>query len=164
MPEDLEKKENQFADFEAPEIVPGKERAEEEKALTLEQKREDIVIEKKEEEEAEEGAGIKIAGPPAPAASAYKSPTLMQIEEILEEDLEDAYFGMPPEKKKEFKEKGEEAAGKIEKMIESVKVNSNKILSLIKRWLKLIPGINKFFLEQEAKIKTDKVLNLRGRK
>jgi len=28
-------------------------------------------------------------------------------------------------------------------------------------WLKLIPGVNKFFLEQEAKIKTDEVLKLK---
>jgi hypothetical protein len=33
-----------------------------------------------------------------------------------------------------------------------------KILALIRDWLKLIPGVNRFFLEQEAKIKTDKIL------
>ena len=32
-------------------------------------------------------------------------------------------------------------------------------MSLIREWLKVIPGINKFFLEQTVKIKTDKIIN-----
>jgi len=30
-------------------------------------------------------------------------------------------------------------------------------------WLKILPGVNKFFLEQEAKIKTDKILALKNK-
>ena len=36
-----------------------------------------------------------------------------------------------------------------------------KIIDVIKKWLSIIPGINKFFLEQEAKIKTDKIMELK---
>jgi hypothetical protein len=33
-----------------------------------------------------------------------------------------------------------------------------KIVQAIVEWLKLVPGINKFFIKQTAKIKTDKIL------
>ncbi|MFA5128469.1 MAG: hypothetical protein WC445_00725 [Patescibacteria group bacterium] len=93
-----------------------------------------------------------------------KSETLVKIEKILEEDLESFYFSMPPEKQAVFKEKGEETASKIEKMVEAGKVVARKILKLIRAWLKIIPGVNKFFLEQEAKIKTDKVVVMSEKK
>jgi hypothetical protein len=89
-----------------------------------------------------------------------KSQTLKEIENILEEDLEEIYFGLPQNKKVEFKQKGEETASKIEVILFQVKIRVSQILNLIKEWLKLIPGVNKFFLEQEAKIKTDKILQL----
>jgi len=160
--EDLEKKDNQFANFEAPEKFLEKELGEKEKPLTPEKKLEGFEV-KKEEGEAEtvEKEEIETTVPTTVAAPAVKSPTFRNIENILEEDLSDVYFGMSPEKQKEFKEVGEETAGKIEKLISAVKFRTNKVFNLIKKWLKIIPGINKFFLEQEAKIKTDKILNLR---
>ncbi|MCX6740351.1 MAG: hypothetical protein NTZ49_03935 [Candidatus Parcubacteria bacterium] len=97
---------------------------------------------------------------PAPAAP-QKSPTLEKIEDILEEDLEQIYFQMPAQKQSEFREVGQETASRIETLMMGVKINVKKILELIIRWLKIIPGINKFFLEQEAKIKTDELLKLR---
>jgi hypothetical protein len=100
------------------------------------------------------------APPPSLPPRPPKSETLVRIEKILEEDLNDIYFKMPQKKQEEFKEKGEEAASKIEKMVEAGKTVAKKILKLIREWLKLIPGVNKFFLEQEAKIKTDKIVVL----
>lgn len=93
-----------------------------------------------------------------------KSEGLVKIEKILEEDLESFYFSMPQEKQAVFREKGEETATKIEKMMETGKVIARKILKLIRNWIKLIPGVNKFFLEQEAKIKTDKLVAMAGKK
>ncbi len=115
----------------------------------------------------EEEAGKKppVTAVAAPVAvRAPKSETLVKIEKILEEDLERFYFSMPAEQRKLFKEKGEETASKIEKMIETGKTVGRKILKLIRDWLKLIPGVNKFFLEQEAKIKTDKVVAMAEKK
>lgn len=115
---------------------------------------ETIVEEKKE-------AVVPSAAPqPEPQASA-KSPTLAKIENILQEDLEDLYFQMPPDRQKEFREVGEKTAFKIEHMVRGVKVHVKKVLELIIRWLKIIPGINRFFLEQEAKIKTEEILKLK---
>jgi len=68
---------------------------------------------------------------------------------------------MTPEKQGEFKQKGEETAGKIRSMVETAKENARKIFDLIRDWLRVIPGVNRFFLEQEAKIKTDKILRLK---
>lgn len=81
-----------------------------------------------------------------------------EIEDILEEDLKELYVTMPPDKQVEFREKGEETRSKIRQLVSSAKVNAKKIFALIRAWLKIIPSVNRFFLEQEAKIKTDKIL------
>ena len=81
-----------------------------------------------------------------------------EIEDVLEEDLKDLDASMPPDKQAEFREKGEETRSKIRVLVSSAKVNAKKVFQLIRGWLKIIPGVNRFFLEQEAKIKTDKIL------
>ena len=45
--------------------------------------------------------------------------------------------------------------------MKSTKVKVKKILKLILEWLRILPGINRFFLEQEAKIKTDRIIQLK---
>jgi uncharacterized protein YajQ (UPF0234 family) len=81
-----------------------------------------------------------------------------EIEDILEEDLADLYLSLPSDKQKEFREDGEVTLSKIRIIAGSAKVNAKKIFKLIRDWLKVFPGVSKFFLEQEAKIKTDKIL------
>ena len=81
-----------------------------------------------------------------------------EIEEILEEDLQDLYAGMSKDKQIEFKQKGEQPRSLIRQLVQSLHINTKKIFHLIRAWLKMIPGVNRFFLEQAAKIKTDKVL------
>lgn len=127
------------------------------------EKEEPAFIEKEEHKtaekvEKEEPAVTVVSAPMTPPPP--KSGELVKIEKILEEDLEDFYFSMPPEQQKIFKEKGEETASAIEKMIRAGKAVGRKILKLIRTWLKLIPGVNKFFLEQEAKIKTDEIVKI----
>lgn len=96
-----------------------------------------------------------------PAAPIAKGETIEKIEDVLEEDLEDIYFKMPPEKQAEFRKSGEETATKINLLLSQAKIKVKKILDLIRGWLKIIPGINKYFLEQEAKIKTDKIIEMK---
>ncbi len=98
------------------------------------------------------------AAAPAPAQTLEPDELSAQINAILEEDLMDMYLSMPAEKQKQFKEKGEETVSKIRELASSAKVNAKKVFHLIRAWLKIIPGVNRFFLEQEAKIKTDKIL------
>ena len=86
-----------------------------------------------------------------------------EIEDVLARDLADLYREMPESRRREFKQAGEETAGKINELFTRGKATAKKIVDLIKRWLGLIPGVNRFFLEQEAKIKTDEILRLNGR-
>ncbi len=93
----------------------------------------------------------------APVASP-KDPVLVVIEQILSDGLGDLYHEMSPAAQEKFKVKGEETASKIQQMIASARVQARLILKLIRDWLRVIPGVNRFFLEQESKIKTDKIL------
>ncbi|MFA6027996.1 MAG: hypothetical protein WC752_03650 [Patescibacteria group bacterium] len=88
-----------------------------------------------------------------------KSESLIRVEEILSEHL-DTFYGSLDEKKKEvFRKKGEETATAIDTMIRQFKVRAKNLLTLIKEWLSIIPSINKYFLEQEAKIKAQKIMD-----
>ncbi len=84
-----------------------------------------------------------------------------KIEKVLEKDLEHIYLSMLPEKRKEFKIAGEQTAREINKLLEKAKVKIKKIIGLIRKWLLMIPGVNKFFLEQEAKIKADEIMKIK---
>jgi len=84
-----------------------------------------------------------------------------QIENFLAAGLEDIYLKLPLEKQIEFRREGEETAEKINKLLEKTKINLGKIVDLIRKWLSLLPGVNKFFLEQEVKIKADEIVKLR---
>ncbi len=103
--------------------------------------------------------GAQIPSQPAPPA--LKSPALQAVENILEEDLHEVFKNLNPADQIRFKQEGELAAKKIELLVNQVKIKVKEILDLIRRWLKIIPGVNRFFLEQEAKIKLDKIMALR---
>lgn len=124
----------------------------------IEEKKEEEIVEVPKEKARE----APVIAPPA-AAKPAKSPTLVEIEQVLQENLEPVYSKMTPEIQEKFKIKGEVTASKIEVLIKQVKVNTKKILDLIIKWLKMIPGVNKYFLEQEAKIKIDKILKIKSR-
>ncbi|NMB48810.1 hypothetical protein GYA13_05280 [Candidatus Kuenenbacteria bacterium] len=89
-----------------------------------------------------------------------KSITLRQIESILEDDLSEIYFRLDEAHQRLFKEEGERSARQIETILQTGKSIAVKVLAVIKKWLQVIPGINKFFIEQEAKIKTDQITRL----
>jgi hypothetical protein len=85
----------------------------------------------------------------------------IKVEKIMEEGLKDAYRELTPVQRQEFKIKGEETAFKIRQLLRSTRVKVKSIFKLLIEWLKLLPGVNRFFLEQEAKIKADKILALK---
>lgn len=105
------------------------------------------------------GAATGISG----AAQQLVKEQEKQIEKTLEEGLEEIYLSMPPDKQAQFRAAGEETAKKINGLLAHAKIKIKKIIALIKKWLSIIPGINKFFLEQEAKIKVDKIVKLRSK-
>jgi len=93
--------------------------------------------------------------------SSYRDEDLIVIENVLSEDILEVYNKLSEMKKREFKKRGEFIAVKIKTMLRQTKVRAEEIFNLIKNWLKMLPNINHYFLEQEAKIKTDKILNMR---
>lgn len=84
-----------------------------------------------------------------------------KIEKVLEKNMEDVYLNMPQHKQIEFKRVGLEISQKINDLLGKAKVKIKNIINLIKKWLLIIPNINKYFLEQEAKIKADEILKIR---
>ncbi|MBI2050254.1 MAG: hypothetical protein HYT31_00435 [Parcubacteria group bacterium] len=87
-----------------------------------------------------------------------KSERLIDVEKIMSENLEGIYSALPPEVQAAVKYEGEVAAQKIEELIESGKSISKKVLEILRSWLAKIPGVNQFFLEQESKRKTDRIM------
>ena len=81
----------------------------------------------------------------------------------MSEDLIDVYRELDRVQQQEFKLRGEETAWEINQMLGQARIKTKKIFQLLLNWLKMLPGINRFFLEQEAKIKTDKILALKKR-
>ena len=81
----------------------------------------------------------------------------------MEDGLNDSYQRLSPVAKQEFKLKGEQTASQIRELLKSAHVKVKKILRLILDWLRMLPGVNHFFLEQEAKIKTDKIIALKDK-
>lgn len=92
-----------------------------------------------------------------------KDDVTLEIETIMEKDLAEAYKELTPIQQQEFKIKGEQVAWEIRNLLKKTHVKVKSVFRLILEWLKMLPGINKFFLEQEAKIKTDKILNMQDR-
>jgi len=84
-----------------------------------------------------------------------------EIDKILADGLNEVFLKMSPIQQKKFKEEGDETVKKINKLLEGTKIKISKIINLIRAWLKLIPGVNKYFLEQEAKIKADRIVQLK---
>lgn len=77
--------------------------------------------------------------------------------------MQDAYASMDEATKAKFKQTGEETATAIAVMLQQSKIQVKKIIHLILIWLRIIPNVNAFYLEQEAKIKTDSLLAMRNK-
>jgi len=92
-----------------------------------------------------------------------KSEEYLAIEAILEEELEDIFAdNIPEEQQPEFKKSGEKLVEDIIAILQDGQLSNNKTrvrtYTLIYKWLSTIPVVAKFWLGQEAKTKTDKIL------
>lgn len=83
---------------------------------------------------------------------------LKDVEGILSDGLGEVYKALPKDRQLVFRQKGEEIANKITDMIIYGKAKAKEVWKLVMEWLGSLPGINKYFLEQEMKIKTDRVM------
>jgi hypothetical protein len=100
------------------------------------------------------------AEPIAPAAVIEKDEITLEVEKILEAGLGDYVPDMPEEARQRFLKKGGEVAAQISVMVRTLNVQVSLVLKLLKEWLLTIPGVNKYFIEQEAKIKADRIMEL----
>lgn len=106
--------------------------------------------------EQEAAASTTVATP----ATIVKDDVMKEVEKILEDGLGDYFHTLPADAQKRFEKKGEEVAVQVAVMVRGFTVEVKRVLRLIRDWLLTVPGVNKFFLEQEAKIKTDRILAL----
>lgn len=102
--------------------------------------------------------------PTAPAAATVKSATRKEIEQVLSDGLVPMYQGMTAQEQARFRRTGEETAGAIEQLLGTFKATAKIVYQLIRAWLLLIPRVNKYFLEQETKLKTDRIMELQRQK
>lgn len=91
-------------------------------------------------------------------APSAKTPQREEIEAILSENVMEVYSMLTPQEQEKFRAAGEEAVTKIEQLVVQFKATARTVLQIIRQWLMTIPRINVFFLEQESKIKTDRIL------
>ncbi len=84
---------------------------------------------------------------------------LTKVENILAAEMDNVFLSLDIASQAKFKAKGEQVAIEITNLLQKTKVNINKIISLIVDWLRLIPHVNKYYLEQEAKLKADAILH-----
>ena len=95
------------------------------------------------------------------AADSYQKKRAAEIDKILEAGLNEVFLSLPVTERQTFKKKGEETVVKINQLLNQTKVHFKQVIALIRDWLKMIPGINRFFLEQEAKIKASKIIKIK---
>lgn len=95
-----------------------------------------------------------------PTPQAMADELVEEIEDILEDDLDKVYEQMPPAVQASFRQEGEKTAVDIQGIVSKFHFTARAVFRRIASWLRLIPGVNKFFLEQEAKIKTDEIVEL----
>ena len=91
----------------------------------------------------------------------YEQKQIKAIEDIMSSGLDKNFLDMSQAERMRFKSEGEKTALKINSLLSKARVSADKIVKLIKNWLKLIPSVNRFFLEQEAKIKTDQISKIK---
>lgn len=109
--------------------------------------------------EAQPSTATGVAAPAPSVVQPVRDEVTLRVEKILEEGMGSLYADLPDSAKPLFKEKGEEAASQIAEMVRTLKVEVAKVVRLIRDWLLTVPKANKFYLEQEAKIKTDAIID-----
>lgn len=84
-----------------------------------------------------------------------------ELEIALGEGLEDQFLKMDFMSQKGFKEAGENLTEVLKDVILNQKIERPKIMDKIRLWLKMIPNVNNFFIEQETKNRADKIMAIK---
>jgi len=134
-----------------------------EQVLTAENQAETVVEKKSEDEVVNIDPAITAANPVSVQSQPViqLTPRQEEIDDILEDGLGEIYVTLTPEKQAELRRVGGETVRQIDQLLDHAKSQINKIIGLIRKFLLVIPGVNRFFLEQEVKIKADKIISLK---
>lgn len=106
---------------------------------------------------------------PAQEPREGEKPELLEhIEGLLSENLEELYLSLPDAEKIKFKTEGEKISQEIIKIMYNSKLHEEdrfqKVHDTIREWLFILSqslqNLNEFFIENEAKIKTEKIIHL----
>lgn len=122
-----------------------------------------VIGEKKIEKQPTGGAISAVTAKP-PTAEMIELQNIREIENLMAEGLGDIYKKMDPVSQRQFKIQGEDAARVINVLLAKTKVKIKEIVNALIKWLKLIPGVTNFFIEQQAKIKTDKIMAIKRKR
>lgn len=109
-------------------------------------------------------APVEVALPdntvPATPQLSSSQVVLQKVENILSQDMDKAFLSMDVATQAKFKTKGEETGRQITILLQKGKASIQKISSLILEWLRIIPQVNRHYIEQEAKIKAENIISM----
>ncbi len=103
--------------------------------------------------------------PPTTAQNISSQEIILEgVENILSKGLDDVFLSMDQATQSTFKTRGEETAKEITTILQKAKFKVREIIDSIFKWLRIIPQVNKYYIEQEAKIKADAIMELHKNK
>jgi hypothetical protein len=113
------------------------------------------------------GGTTGAASDPQDANSLKFQKAIKTIEDVFskDENFQHIVKAMQRDKAAVFIKKGEQMSLSIYRILEKIgnlavpKEDIKKIMSLIVDWLKVVPSISRFYINQEAKIKTEQILD-----
>ncbi|SRR6056297_377592 len=85
---------------------------------------------------------------------------LGEVSDILFEGYGDIFEKMSSKEREEFIDGGKEIAEEVRKSLDKNKIQEGRILKAVRQWLRVLEDKNKAFVEQEAKKKTDRILEV----
>lgn len=118
----------------------------------------------KDEMVSEPAVQVAVAKTTVPASELARDPLLIEVENKLSDGLWDAYKSMDPGLRARFKAEGERIAAVARDGIVSGRLATEKILDMIVKWLRMIPRVDRWFLVQDAKLKTDAIVRMSEQK
>jgi len=92
--------------------------------------------------------------------TAKETTPLEKVSDILFDGYGQIFEKMSSEKKEKFVGGGKKVAQEVEKSLAKNKINEGKILTAVRQWLRVLDDKNAAFIEQEAKKKTDRILEV----
>lgn len=92
-----------------------------------------------------------------------KDPLFEAVEDILERELRPLYDAMPKAKQDLFRAVADRTTQKIRDDIAAGKLNRHRTMKWIGEWLSVIPQVNRYWIGQERKNRTDDLFDLQER-